>query len=119
MLYHLNKSVGYERCNIIYVGFHWRTGSTADLVQKLSANKSLCFLGDPPPDPRFLASLGALSLVKLHHCLDRTNVCSFPPGSVRSLKLQMLTLPTYERLDQARLSPDDNEDEGSPWMKVY
>jgi hypothetical protein len=26
------------------------------------------FLGDPPPDPRFLASLGALSSVELHHC---------------------------------------------------
>ena len=26
------------------------------------------FLGDPPPDPRFLASLGALSLVELDHC---------------------------------------------------
>ena len=28
-------------------------------------SKSSCFLGDPPPDPRFLASLGALSLVEL------------------------------------------------------
>ena len=27
--------------------------------------KSSCFLGDPPPDPLFLASLGALSLVEL------------------------------------------------------
>jgi hypothetical protein len=26
------------------------------------------FLGDPPPDPRFLASLGALSWVDVHHC---------------------------------------------------
>jgi hypothetical protein len=26
------------------------------------------FLGDPPPDPRFLASLGAQSWVELHHC---------------------------------------------------
>jgi hypothetical protein len=26
-------------------------------------SKSSCFLGDPPPDPRFLASLGALSVV--------------------------------------------------------
>jgi hypothetical protein len=26
------------------------------------------FLGDPPPDPRFLASLGALSLIELDHC---------------------------------------------------
>jgi len=25
-------------------------------------------LGDPPPDPSFLASLGALSRVELHHC---------------------------------------------------
>jgi hypothetical protein len=25
--------------------------------------------GDPPPDPRSLASLGVLTLVKLHHCL--------------------------------------------------
>jgi hypothetical protein len=33
-------------------------------------SKSSCFLGDPPPDPRFLASLGALSPVKLLHCLD-------------------------------------------------
>jgi hypothetical protein len=30
--------------------------------------KSSYFLGDPPPDPRFLASLGALSLVDLDHC---------------------------------------------------
>jgi hypothetical protein len=28
-------------------------------------SKSSYFLGDPPPDPRFLASLGALSLVEL------------------------------------------------------
>jgi hypothetical protein len=28
-------------------------------------NKSSYFLGDPPPDPRFLASLGELSLVEL------------------------------------------------------
>jgi hypothetical protein len=26
------------------------------------------FLGDPTPDPRFLASLGALSLVELDYC---------------------------------------------------
>jgi hypothetical protein len=31
-------------------------------------SKSSYFLGDPPPDPRFLASLGALSLVDLNHC---------------------------------------------------
>jgi hypothetical protein len=30
--------------------------------------RSSAFLGDPPPDPRFLASLGALSWVELHHC---------------------------------------------------
>jgi hypothetical protein len=30
--------------------------------------KSSYFPGDPPPDPRFLASLGALSLVELGHC---------------------------------------------------
>jgi hypothetical protein len=30
-------------------------------------NQSSYFLGDPPPDPRFLASLGALSLVELDH----------------------------------------------------
>jgi hypothetical protein len=30
--------------------------------------ESSYFLGDPPPDPRFLASLGALSLVELGHC---------------------------------------------------
>jgi hypothetical protein len=28
-------------------------------------SKSSYFLGDPPPDPRFLASLGVLSLVDL------------------------------------------------------
>jgi hypothetical protein len=32
-------------------------------------SKSSCFLGDPPPDPRFLASLGAMSSVELHHYL--------------------------------------------------
>jgi hypothetical protein len=26
------------------------------------------FLGDPPPDPRFLASIGALFLAELGHC---------------------------------------------------
>jgi hypothetical protein len=31
-------------------------------------SKSSYFLGDPPPDPRFLASLGALSLVEHDHC---------------------------------------------------
>jgi hypothetical protein len=30
-------------------------------------SRSSCFLGDPPPDPRFLASLGALSLLELDH----------------------------------------------------
>jgi hypothetical protein len=30
--------------------------------------KSSYFLGDPPPDPRFLASLGELSLVEHDHC---------------------------------------------------
>jgi hypothetical protein len=30
------------------------------------------FLGDPPPDPRFLASLGTLQIgnLQLHHCKD-------------------------------------------------
>jgi hypothetical protein len=32
-------------------------------------SKSSCFLGDPPPDPRFLASLGALSLLHLRNYL--------------------------------------------------
>ena len=32
--------------------------------------ESSYFLGDPPPDPRFLASLGALSLAQLHNCPD-------------------------------------------------
>jgi len=32
---------------------------------KLHVSKSSYFLGDPPPDPRFLASLGGLSLVEL------------------------------------------------------
>jgi hypothetical protein len=31
-------------------------------------SKSSYFLADPPPDPRFLASLGTLSLVELDHC---------------------------------------------------
>jgi hypothetical protein len=26
------------------------------------------FLGDPSPDPRFLASLSPLSSVQIHHC---------------------------------------------------
>jgi hypothetical protein len=33
-----------------------------------SVSKSSHFLGDPPPNPRFLASLGPLSLVELDHC---------------------------------------------------
>jgi hypothetical protein len=32
-----------------------------------TVSKSSYFLGDPPPDPRFLASLGALSLAELDH----------------------------------------------------
>ena len=36
--------------------------------QKDLFSASSYFLGDPPPDPRFLASLGALSLVGLDHC---------------------------------------------------
>jgi hypothetical protein len=32
------------------------------------AGGTSAFLGDPPPDPRFLASLGALSWVDVHHC---------------------------------------------------
>ena len=32
------------------------------------AGGSSDFLGDPPPNPRFLASLGALSWAELHHC---------------------------------------------------
>jgi hypothetical protein len=35
-----------------------------------SVSKSSYILGDPPPDPRFLASLGALLLAHLHHSLD-------------------------------------------------
>jgi hypothetical protein len=31
-------------------------------------SKSSYFLGDPPPDPRILASLGSLSLIVLDHC---------------------------------------------------
>jgi hypothetical protein len=34
---------------------------------KRQNSKPSYFLGDPPPDPRFLASLGALSLVELDH----------------------------------------------------
>ena len=33
------------------------------------ASKSSYFQGDPPPDPRFLASLGALSLAQLQTAL--------------------------------------------------
>jgi hypothetical protein len=39
-------------------------------------SKSSSFLGDPPPDPRFLASLGELSLVELDHC----SVLEIPTG---------------------------------------
>jgi hypothetical protein len=35
------------------------------VTSRIEVNKSSCLLGDPPPDPRFLASLGALTLVKL------------------------------------------------------
>jgi hypothetical protein len=35
---------------------------------RTSVSKSSYFLGDPPPDPRLLASLGSLSLVELDHC---------------------------------------------------
>jgi hypothetical protein len=33
-------------------------------------SKSSYFLGDPPPDPRFLASLGTLSPVELDPCSE-------------------------------------------------
>ena len=35
-----------------------------------SVSKSSYVLGDSPPDPRFLASLGALSLVKLSYSVE-------------------------------------------------
>ena len=38
------------------------------------ASKSSYFLGDPPPDPRFLASLGALSLAQFHNYFDCVGV---------------------------------------------
>jgi hypothetical protein len=40
------------------------------------------FLGDPPPDPRFLASLGALSLVELDYSsvLKILTGCTGPNG---------------------------------------
>jgi hypothetical protein len=37
-------------------------------MEPLCPNSKSDFLGDPPPDPRFLASLGALSWAELHHC---------------------------------------------------
>jgi hypothetical protein len=42
------------------------------------------FLGDPPPDPRFLASLGALSWVELHYCcgVDLFGVWAGLPGGL-------------------------------------
>jgi hypothetical protein len=43
----------------------WKTQKTSRSVFFF---RSSDFLGDPPPDPRFLASLGALSWVELHHC---------------------------------------------------
>jgi hypothetical protein len=45
------------------------TALTGHPGQKDWVSKSSYFLGDPPPDPRFLASLGTLSLVQLHNCL--------------------------------------------------
>ena len=42
------------------------SGSAPRSEERVS--KSSYFLGDPPPDPRFLASLGVLSLVEFDHC---------------------------------------------------
>ena len=57
------------------------------------------FLGDPPPDPRFLASLGTLSPVELDHCsvvdinrLDRPE----GPASRSVLGVSWLCIPAYE-----------------------
>ena len=61
-------------------------GSTARFEGPVG--KSSYFLGDPPPDPRFLASLGALSSVELHHkVLDRA---VFPYGEVINLNTRFI-----------------------------
>jgi hypothetical protein len=53
---------------------HWYSSTTAWTSRSFApGSKSSNFLGDPPPDPRFLASLGTLSLAQLHNCLDRTS----------------------------------------------
>jgi hypothetical protein len=54
---------------------HSYKGSSADWTSRPQGpvSKLSCFLGDPPPDPRFLASLGTLPLVELDHSLDWTS----------------------------------------------
>jgi hypothetical protein len=62
-------------------------GRLNDEKSHVVVSKSSYFLGDPPPDPRFLASLGTLSLVELDLCSGWTGpkepatiVWPFPPG---------------------------------------
>jgi hypothetical protein len=72
----INHAKTKKKLNLIFLAtfisgvrseFHFRT-----CIFRPSS-KSSCVLGDSPPDPLFLASLGALSLVKLHHCLVRAS----------------------------------------------
>ena len=69
-----------------------------------------CFLGDPPPDPRFLASLGALSVVGLDHCTVLEILASWTgPNEVRSFADKSLDLPPGGR-GSGGLAPREKED---------
>jgi hypothetical protein len=45
-----------------------KTGVYLQYIGQNYCGKSSYFLGDPPPDPRFVASLGTLSLVYVLIC---------------------------------------------------
>jgi hypothetical protein len=64
--------------------------------------KSSYFLGDPPPDPRFLASLGALSLVEHDHCfvVDLIHHLDKSEGLVSRSSLGMPCLALHQKEDE-------------------
>jgi hypothetical protein len=55
-----------------------------------------CFLGDPPPDPRFLASLGALSLVHVNHATDDL-IVEFAQNTTGRASYRLYVLFSYFR----------------------
>jgi hypothetical protein len=57
------------------IGAYLNYNSTVKKNFLNAVSNSSYFLGDPPPDPRFLASLGELSLAELDQCSPRQGAC--------------------------------------------